>query len=142
MNEIKEKIEELDEIGAQYVWEKARNMGHSITSVCKSIGVSRTKFYEDYDEAGRSYLDTLARELFEQTQYLTLSTIDESAHKAAEKLIELMNNARSEYVQMQAAQSLLAYALGNPVNRTDITSGGEQLKVNIVYGDADANDYA
>lgn len=130
MNNLQTILNNLDAIAESYVWTRSKHLNASIETILNKIGVSRTKFYADYD---RDELDEIARLIFRDNEFRAMRTLDEAAQEAAESVINIMRRAKSDFTRLQAAKTVLEYSLGTPVQRVDHTTQGEQLKVQVVY---------
>lgn len=129
MDDLQTILDNLDELSESYVLEKARNPSDSIEAICNRMGVSKSKFYAAINTTERETLDGIARQVWRDKQFRALRKADEHVVAAMQKLVNLMEGARSEFVQLQSAQALLAYALGTPTQRLDVSSGGKPLKL-------------
>lgn len=129
MDDLQTVLDGLDDLAESYVLEKARNPNDAVVAILSRVGVSKSKFYEAYDSAARQHLDEIAARIYRDSQFRALRTADEKAVEAMQVLVRLMVNAKSEYVRLQAAQGLLAYAIGTPTQRIDITTRGQSLKL-------------
>lgn len=137
MDDLRTILENLDEIGESYVWEKAKNPNASVGDVLKNLGFSTAKFYSAYPADERKRLDDIARRVYRNSQFRALKAMDEAAALAAQKLVHLMNNAKSEYVQLQSAQFIINQSIGTPMQRVDVTSGGDTIKLYSVVSPDD-----
>jgi len=137
---IQQEINQLSSIGQRYVLHRSQHLELSLSACLKQINVPRQRFYEAFNADERDYLEDVALRIHQNTQFQTMKSIAEASHKAAQKLIELMDGAKSEYVQYQSATKLLEYALGTPQQRVDMTTQGEKLSIRIEY--ENGNDYS
>ena len=130
---IQQEINQLSSIGQRYVLHRSQHLDLSLSACLKQINVPRQRFYDAFNADERDYLEDVALRIHQNTQFQTMKSIAEASHKAAQKLIELMDGAKSEYVQYQSATKLLEYALGTPQQRVDMTTQGEKLSIRIEY---------
>ena len=137
---IQQEINQLSSIGQRYVLHRSQHLELSLSACLKQINVPRQRFYDAFNADERDYLEDVALRIHQNTQFQTMKSIAEASHKAAQKLIELMDGAKSEYVQYQSATKLLEYALGTPQQRVDMTTQGEKLSIRIEY--ENGNDYS
>jgi len=150
---IQQEINQLSSIGQRYVLHRSQHLGLSLSACLKQINVPRQRFYDAFNADERDYLEDVARRIHQNTQFQTMKSIAEAntqsqtmksiaeaSHKAVQKLIELMDGAKSEHVQYQSATKLLEYALGTPQQRVDMTTQGEKLSIRIEY--ENGNDYS
>ena len=137
---LQQEISQLSSIGQRYVLHRSQHLDLSLSACLKQINVPRQRFYEAFNADERDYLEDVALRIHQNTQFQTMKSIAEASHKAAQKLIELMDGAKSEYVQYQSATKLLEYALGTPQQRVDMTTQGEKLSIRIEY--ENGNDYS
>ena len=137
---IQQEINQLSSIGQRYVLHRSQHLDLSLSACLKQINVPRQRFYDAFNADERDYLEDVALRIHQNTQFQTMKSIAEASHKAAQKLIELMDGAKSEYVQYQSATKLLEYALGTPQQRVDMTTQGEKLSIRIEY--ENGNDYS
>lgn len=114
MDDLQTILDNLDAVAESYVLESAKDLHAPIETVLKKIGVSKSKFYKDYDAESRAFLDDVARAINRNTNFRALKEASDRSVTAMNKLSDLMRSAKSEYVQYQAAMGLLAYALGTP----------------------------
>lgn len=138
MDDLQTILDGLQPDALSYVWERSRHLNDSLTSVLKRIGISRAKFYEQYDANQRDYLDSLALQLARDTHYQALQKASEHASEAMDKLVSLMNTAESDQTKLNAAKVILEYALGKPTSRVDVTSNGETVRM---YGNVSPDDW-
>ena len=129
MDDLQTILDNLDDLSESYVLEKARNPNESIDAILRRINVSKSKFYDKFTADVRENLDAIARRVYRDKQFRAMRKADDYAVAAMQKLVTLMQEAKSEFVQMQSAQALLAYALGTPTQRVDVSSGGQPLKL-------------
>lgn len=137
---LQQEISQLSSIGQRYVLHRSQHLDLSLSACLKQINVPRQRFYDAFNADERDYLEDVALRIHQNTQFQTMKSIAEASHKAAQKLIELMDGAKSEYVQYQSATKLLEYALGTPQQRVDMTTQGEKLSIRIEY--ENGNDYS
>ena len=130
---LQQEISQLSSIGQRYVLHRSQHLELSLSACLKQINVPRQRFYDAFNADERDYLEDVALRIHQNTQFQTMKSIAEASHKAAQKLIELMDGAKSEYVQYQSATKLLEYALGTPQQRLDMTTQGEKLSIRIEY---------
>lgn len=138
MDDLRTILDSLEGLAESYVLDKARNPNDSIEAICGRIGVSKSKFYAQIDSDERNRLDEIARRIYRDNQFRALRYADEHVFAAMEKLVSLMDCPKSYFVQLQAAQTILAYALGTPTQRVDVTSNGKSIKM---YMDVSPDDW-
>lgn len=133
MSDIQTELDNLDPIEEHYVLTKSQHIESSLTATLQRMGVSRPRFYTNYNEERRAYLDDLARRIHRDNSIVIMQTLTAAGLEAAQVLINLMSKSKSDYVKYQAAAKVIEYVLGTPQQRIDHTSAGEQLKLTVEY---------
>lgn len=138
MDDLRTILDNLDDLAESYVWERSKNLNASVGDILEAMDVGKSTFYKAFPADRRNELDEIARRIFRNSQFRALRHMDSVAEKAARRLEHLLMNASSEYVQLQAAQTILSYAVGTPTQRIDVTSGGNAMKL---YAEVSPDDW-
>lgn len=110
-------LDSLDQDAQSYVLEKSKRPSAKIGDILQAVNVSRSAFYDKYDAGQRAELDRLAAQIHADKHFRALQKIDDHVLEAIETMLNLMRGAKSEFVKMQSAQTIIQYALGNPTMR-------------------------
>ncbi len=111
----------------------ARSHSPNKTEAFASSGLHRWTYYR-LAHAERTRLEWLAEAIRAERAQALLA---ETAAEAVETLRGLLKSA-DEAVRLKAAVQILDRALGKPVNRLDMTSGGQAVKM---YGVVSPDDW-
>lgn len=106
----------------------ARSKSKSVAEALKAVGISSSKFYEQYDEARRAELAALAERVRLDRAIAAEMELRAATAKAVKRLVGLLN-AEDERVQLQAAKLIIERVMGKGVQPVDVTSNGMPVKV-------------
>lgn len=128
----------LDNLSAEelaYVYE--RSTTHKDATAYKAAGISKSTFYERYDETRRDELNDLAFQIRKERTLLANRELIAKAQDAAQVLTKLLTDENPN-VKLKAATEILDRTMGKPTQKTELfgESGGP-VQIEVVYKNRD-----
>lgn len=121
MNDLRAILDTLETAHLEYVIARSRTTTDA--AAYGEIGVAKSTFYT---WENRENLNALADQLKRQRALKAMLLLEESAEHAAQVKVGGLDSA-DEKIKQGVATEILDRTIGKPIQRNDLTTGGEKL---------------
>lgn len=120
---LQELLETLDDVDLAYV--TARSNSKSDGQAYEAAGISKSAWFRR-PEDDRERLNDIAAKIRRGRTVMAMRALDEAAERAAQVLVEQLDDKDSR-IKQKAAIEVLDRTVGKPTQNVDMTTGGDKF---------------